>query len=47
MVKVVCMVKWGVHGEGGVCGKGGGACMGYDKIPSMGGRYASFWNAFL
>ena len=26
---------------------GGGACMGYDEIRSMSGRYASYWNAFL
>ena len=25
----------------------GGACIGYDKIRSMSGRYASYWNAFL
>ena len=25
----------------------GGACMGYDEIRSMSGRYASYWNAFL
>ena len=24
-----------------------GACMGYDEIRSMSGRYASYWNAFL
>ena len=39
---------WGV----GMCGWGGvhgcqGACIGYDKIRSMSGRYASYWNAFL
>ena len=31
---------WGIHG-------GGVACMGYDEIQSMSGRYASYWNAFL
>ena len=32
----------GVHGCGGVCMVvGGGACVGYDEIQSMGGRYAS------
>ena len=25
----------------------GGVCVGYDKIQSMSGRYASYWNAFL
>ena len=25
----------------------GGACVGYDEIRSMSGRYASYWNAFL
>ena len=34
------MHGWGVHG----CR---GACMGYDEIQSMSGRYASYWNAFL
>ena len=24
-----------------------GACMGYDEIRSMSGRYASYWNAYL
>ena len=33
---------------GGMCGcQGGGACIGYDKIRSMSGWYASYWNAFL
>ena len=37
----VCMVAGGsVHG----CQ---GACIGYDEIRSMSGRYASYWNAFL
>ena len=26
---------------------GEGACVGYDEIQSMSGRYASYWNAFL
>ena len=26
---------------------GGVACIGYDEIRSMSGRYASYWNAFL
>ena len=25
----------------------GVACIGYDEIRSMSGRYASYWNAFL
>ena len=25
----------------------GGACVGYDEIWSMSGRYAFYWNAFL
>ena len=25
----------------------GEACVGYDEIRSMSGRYASYWNAFL
>ena len=40
--------------EGGACVVEGGhvwlwrgACIGYDKIRSMSGRYASYWNAFL
>ena len=44
------MRGWG----GGKCGwaghvwlRGGGACVGYDEIRSMSGRYASYWNAFL
>ena len=37
----------GMHGcGGGMCGCGG-ACIGYDEIRSMSGRYASYWNAFL
>ena len=42
-----CMVATGcVHGCGGAC-VAAGACMGYDEIRSMSGRYASYWNAFL
>ena len=39
----------GVHGcSGGMRGFfWGGACIGYDEIRSMSGRYASYWNAFL
>ena len=43
----------GVHGCRGCAWlRGGawlrrGACIGYDKIRSMSGRYASYWNAFL
>ena len=33
------VVGGGVHGWG--------ACIGYDKIQSMSGWYASYWNAFL
>ena len=37
-----CMVvQWGA------CVVAGGACVGYDEIWSMSGRYASYWNAFL
>ena len=40
----VCMVarRGGMHG----C-RGEGACMGYDEIRSMSGRYTSYWNALL
>ena len=39
----------GVHGCGGACMVAGGchACVGYDEIRSMSGRYVSYWNAFL
>ena len=37
-----CVVVRGMHGCWGV-----GACIGYDEIQSMSGRYASYWNAFL
>ena len=51
-----CVVAGGVRVVGGVCGcggacmvvgGGGGACVAYDEIRSMSGRYASYWNAFL
>ena len=54
----VCVVA-GEHVwlPGGMCGCWGcvvgmyvvarGACMGYDEIRSMSGRYTSYWNAFL
>ena len=40
-----CMIAGGMHGCWGVWFQG--ACIGYDKIRSMSGRYASYWNAFL
>ena len=55
----VCGCRGDVHGCGGVRGCGGHAwlqggcvwlweaCIGYDKIRSMSGRYTSYWNAFL
>ena len=49
----VCMVAGGMCDcrgvcvvAGGMCGCGG-VCIGYDKIRSMSGRYASYWNAVL
>ena len=42
----MCVVVGGMHGCGGVCACLGG-CIGYNKIRSMSGRYASYWNAFL
>ena len=33
--------------SGGACMVFWGACIGYDEIWSMSGRYASYWNAFL
>ena len=45
-----CMVAPGGHVWffGGVCMVfSWGACIGYDEIRSMSGRYASHWNAFL
>ena len=41
MVPGVCVWLWGV------CVVVGGACIGYDEIRSICGRYASYWNAFL
>ena len=37
----------GCRGWGRAWLQGGGACVGYDEIRSMSGRYASYWNAFL
>ena len=31
----------------GACVVAGEACIGYDEIRSMSGRYASYWNAIL
>ena len=43
----VCMVARGhVWLLGGMHGWQG-ACVGYDEIRSMSGRYTSYWNAFL
>ena len=51
-----CMVAMGgMHDSRGACMvaggcawlPGGGACIGYDEIWSISGRYASYWNAFL
>ena len=41
----VCVVAGGVWW--GVCVVARGACVGYDEIRSMNGRYTSYWNAFL
>ena len=41
VVKGVCVVVGGMHSFGG------GACIEYDQIRSMCGRYASYWNAIL
>ena len=41
-----CMVAGGHAWLGGMCGRGG-ACVGYDEIRSMSGRYASYWNALM
>ena len=46
----VCMVApGGMHGffRGACMVFPGGACVGYDEIWSMSGRYTSYWNAFL
>ena len=40
-------VAVGVRGCGVCAWWQGGACVGYDEIRSMSGRYASYWNAFL
>ena len=50
-----CVVAGGMRGcwgvcvvvGGGMCGWRGDACVGYDEIRSMTGRYVSYWNAFL
>ena len=49
-----CVVAGGMCGCGGHAWLLGGmvrgcegACIGYDEIRSMSGRYASYWNAFL
>ena len=42
-----CMVARGHVWLQGACMVAGGACIGYDEIQSMSGRYASYWNAFL
>ena len=43
--------SWGVcvvaPGRGACIVAPGGACVGYDEIRSLSGRYASYWNAFL
>ena len=48
----VCLSTPGGGGVRGCSGgawffPGRGACIGYDEIRSMSGRYASYWNAFL
>ena len=58
LLQGVCGFFWGVRGffRGrhvwffpgvGVQGFFWGACVGYDEIRSMSGRYASYWNAFF
>ena len=42
-----CVVAGGCMVAGGACVVAEGACIGYDEIRSMSGRYASYWNAFL
>ena len=42
-----CVAVEGMHGCGGCAWWWWGACVGYDEIRSMSGRYASYWNAFL
>ena len=41
----MCGCRGDMGGCGGACMVG--ACMGYDEIRSMSGRYAYYWNAFL
>ena len=40
-------VSHSVHRGGRCAWLQGGACVGYDEIQSMSGRYVSYWNAFL
>ena len=40
-------LQWGACMVAGDMSGCRGACMGYDKIQAMSGRYASYWNAFL
>ena len=51
LLQGACMVAPGgacmVFARGGMHGFFQGACVGYDEIRSMSGRYASYWNAFL
>ena len=42
-----CVFAWGCMVAGGHAWLLVGACVGYDNIRSMSGRYASYWNAFL
>ena len=46
-----CLVKWGMHGEGDMCGKGRACVAGEGvrgrKDSHCSGRYAFYWNAFL
>ena len=42
-----CVVLGGMCGCWGACMVARGACIGYDEIRSMSGRYAFYWNAFL
>ena len=43
----VCVVAWGTCVVAGGHAWLRGACIGYDEIRSMSGRYAFYWNAFL
>ena len=56
VARAACVVAGGHAWLREACGCGGhvwlpgglrGACVGYDEIRSMSGRYASYWNAFL